>query len=228
MFYYDSTMLIVLPALILTAYAQFKVNNAFSKYSRIYSSTSFTGETIARAILAQAGITDVRIELFSGSDYGDHFDPTSKVIRLSNAVFNSSSVSALGIAAHECGHAIQNKVGYVPNKIRATLVPLANIGSKASIPLLLIGLALAIQPLQMLGILFFSLSTMFYLVTLPVEFNASHRAVKILRDYMPEAEISNVKEVLSAAALTYLAAALTSILQLVRLISLSRRDDRRR
>ena len=225
-FYYDPTMLLIIPAFFLALYAQFKVNSNFKKFSKIYNSKGITGAEVARQILSNAGINDVTIDHAPGNNLGDHYDPRNKVIRLSDEVYGSTSVAAAGIAAHECGHAIQEAKGYLPNKIRMSFVPLANLGSIAAIPLFLIGLLLSSGMLQTLGIAFFSLTTLFYFITLPVEFNASSRAIKILEadNYLNSEEISGTKQVLSAAALTYLAAALMSLLQLVRLILLSRRD----
>lgn len=225
-FYYDPTMLLIIPAFFLALYAQFKVNSNFKKFSKIYNSKGITGAEVARQILSNAGINDVAIDHAPGNNLGDHYDPRNKVIRLSDEVYGSTSVAAAGIAAHECGHAIQEAKGYLPNKIRMSFVPLANLGSIAAIPLFFIGLLLSSGMLQTLGIAFFSLTTLFYFITLPVEFNASSRAIKILEadNYLNSEEISGTKQVLSAAALTYLAAALMSLLQLVRLILLSRRD----
>ncbi|MGB4985192.1 MAG: zinc metallopeptidase [Erysipelotrichaceae bacterium] len=222
---FDPTMIIILPALFFSMYAQFKVSSAFKKYSDISSVAGFTGYTLALEILKKAGINDVSVTNGANSEYGDHYDPSKKVIRLSNAVYGSNSITALGIAAHECGHAIQEARGYVPNKIRSALVPVTNIASMASIPLFIIGMFASIEALQWIGIIFFGFSTLFYLVTLPVEFDASGRAVAILNNYMDSDEVRGVKKVLSAAALTYLAAVLMSLLQLLRLIVLSRRDD---
>lgn len=226
MFYYDPTMLLIIPALILSLYAQAKVNSNFKKYSKVYNQRGITGAEVARRILSDAGINDVTIDHAPGNNLGDHYDPRNKVIRLSDEVFGSTSVAAAGIAAHECGHAIQEARGYVPNKLRMSFVPLANLGSMAAIPLFFIGILLSIGFLQTLGIAFFSLTTLFYLITLPVEFNASSRALKILAsdNYLSPDEVNGARQVLSAAALTYLAAALMSLLQLLRLILISRRD----
>lgn len=226
MFYYDPTMLLIIPALILSLYAQAKVNSNFKKYSKVYNQRGITGAEVARRILSDAGINDVTIDHAPGNNLGDHYDPRNKVIRLSDEVFGSTSVAAAGIAAHECGHAIQEARGYVPNKLRMSFVPLANLGSMAAIPLFFIGILLSIGFLQTLGIAFFSLTTLFYLITLPVEFNASSRALKILAsdNYLAPDEVNGARQVLAAAALTYLAAALMSLLQLLRLILISRRD----
>lgn len=225
MFFYDPTMLLIIPALILSLYAQFKVNSNFKKYSKIHTFGGQTGADVAKRILEGAGIHDVTIDHAPGNNLGDHYDPKNKVIRLSDQVYSSTSIAAAGIAAHECGHAIQEARGYIPNKIRTAIVPIANIGSFAAIPLFFIGLILSLPFLQTLGIAFFSLITIFYAVTLPVEFNASSRAIKILDsgNYLDQQELSGAKAVLSAAAMTYLAAALMSLLQLLRLILLSNR-----
>ena len=227
MFYYDPTMLIIIPALLLAFYAQFKVKGNFEKFSKVHTQGGLTGCEVARKILSDAGITDVSIEHAPGNNLGDHYDPKNKVIRLSDEVYSSSSVAAAGIAAHECGHAIQHSKGYAPNAIRTACVPLAKLGSMAAVPLFFIGLLLSVSFLQVLGIMFFSLTTLFYFATLPVEYNASSRAIKILGSsgILTSTEVSQTKQVLSAAALTYLAAALMSLLQLLRLIILSQRRD---
>ncbi len=216
--------IILIPALLISFLAQMKVSSTFKKYSKVTSKTGYTGYTIATKILNDAGIHDVQV-LGTGSDkMGDHFDPKRKVIKLSNNVYNSSSVAALGVAAHECGHAIQHQRSYIPNTLRSALVPVANLGSMASIPLFLIGLLFSLPYLQLAGIIFFGLTTVFYIVTLPVEFNASIRAVKILSGSMDSTELSGVKNVLTAAAFTYIAAVLMSLAQLLRLVALSRRN----
>lgn len=227
-YYYDPTYLLLIPGLILALYAQFKVSSTYARFKREPSRSGLTGAQIARQILDTNGCGDVRIERVPGS-LTDHYDPENGVLRLSEEVYGSRSIAALGVAAHEAGHAIQDATDYGPMRIRATLVPVANIGSSAAIPLFMLGLIFSWEPLLKIGILCFSLAVLFYVVTLPVEFNASGRAVALLASsYLPEDEVQGVKKVLSAAALTYVAAALQAILQLLRLVLLAnsrRRDD---
>ena len=227
-YYYDPTVLLLIPGLILALYAQLKVSSTYARYKKVHSGTWLTGAQIARQILDTNGCGSVRIERVPGS-LTDHYDPENGVLRLSEEVYASRSIAALGVAAHEAGHAIQDATDYGPMRIRATLVPVANIGSSAAIPLFMLGLIFSWEPLLKIGILCFSLAVLFYLVTLPVEFNASGRAVALLSSgYLPQDEVKGVKKVLSAAALTYVAAALQAILQLLRLVLLAnsrRRDD---
>lgn len=226
-YYYDPTYFLLIPGLLLALYAQFKVSSTFAHYKKVPSRVHMTGAEIARAILDSNGCRDVRIERVSGS-LTDHYDPENGVLRLSSEVYGSTSVAALGVAAHEAGHAIQDAQDYAPLRIRANLVPVANIGSNMAIPLFMLGLILSWEPLTKIGIFAFAFSVLFYLVTLPVEFNASRRAVTVLASgYLPQDEVKGVKAVLSAAALTYVAAALQAILQLLRLVLLAnrRRDD---
>ena len=226
MFYYDPTYLLLIPGLLLALFAQARVSSAFAKWKQVHSRVGMTGAQIARLILDQNGADDVRIERVPGS-LTDHYDPEDGVLRLSDEVYASGSVAALGVAAHEAGHAIQDAQDYAPLRIRATMVPVANIGSHAAIPLFMLGLIFSWQPLLRVGILCFSLAVVFYVVTLPVEFDASRRAVAVLSaGYLPEDEVKGVREVLSAAALTYVAAALQAVLQLARLVLLA--NNRRR
>ena len=227
----DPTMILVLIGVVITLWAQWRVNSAFSKYSRIRSRTGMTGTEAAQRLLQSQGIYDVRVQRVGGS-LTDHYDPRTKTVNLSDDVFNVSSVAAIGVAAHECGHAIQDNVGYVPLRIRGNLVPVANIGSRLSWPLILIGLLISGlgSPLVEIGIIMFSLAVLFQLVTLPVELDASARAVRLLdaEGILAGDEVSGTRKVLHAAALTYVAAAATSILQLLRLVILfggRRRDD---
>ena len=225
--YYDPTYWMVLIGALIALYAQFRVSAAYSKWSRVPSSTYMTGAQIARQILDGNGCQDVRIEAISGK-LTDHYDPENGVLRLSSEVYGSTSIAALGVAAHEAGHAIQDAQNYAPLRIRSTLVPIANIGSGAAIPLFMLGLIFSWQPLVEIGILCFALAVLFYVVTLPVEFTASGRAVAVLSEsYLPEEEVRGVKAVLSAAALTYVAAAPQALLQLLRLILLSSNNRRR-
>lgn len=218
MYWYDPTYWLLIPGLILALYAQLKVSSTYEKWRREDSVTGLTGAQIARRILDQNGAGDVRVEAVAGK-LTDHYDPQDGVLRLSSEVYGSRSIAALGVAAHEAGHAIQDAQDYAPLRIRSSLVPLANIGSGAAVPLFMLGLLFSWQPLVKIGVLCFSLAVLFYLVTLPVEFNASSRAVAVLAGgYLPEGEVRGVKAVLSAAALTYVAAALQALLQLLRLI----------
>lgn len=226
-FWYDPTYWLLIPGLLLAIYAQVRVSSTFSKWQQQMSSTGLTGAQIARQILDANGAGDVRIESVAGK-LTDHYDPRDGVLRLSSEVYGSRSIAALGVAAHEAGHAIQDAQDYAPMRIRATLVPVANIGSGAAVPLFMLGLIFSWQPLVQLGILCFSLAVLFYLVTLPVEFDASSRAVAVLSSgYLPENEVRGVKAVLSAAALTYVAAALQALLQLLRLILIASANRRR-
>ena len=219
----DPTMILVLIGVVITLWAQWRVNSAFSKYSRVRSRTGMTGAEAAQRLLQSQGIYDVRVQRVGGS-LTDHYDPRTKTVNLSDDVFNVSSVAAIGVAAHECGHAIQDNVGYVPLRIRGNLVPVANIGSRLSWPLILIGLLISGlgSPLVEIGIIMFSLAVLFQLVTLPVELDASARAVRLLdaEGILTGDEVSGTRKVLHAAALTYVAAAATSILQLLRLVIL--------
>ena len=229
-YYFDPTYVLVLIGAVLSLLASAKVNSTYAKYSRVRSMTGLTGAQAAQKILYQAGIHDVRIEHVRGN-LTDHYDPSAKVVRLSDATYNSPSVAAIGVAAHECGHVLQHHEGYAPLKLRTTLVPAANIGSRLGIPLILIGIILgANSTLVNIGIWVFSLAVLFQLVTLPVEFNASNRAVQILdrQGILGGQEVGQCRQVLNAAALTYVAAAAASILQLLRLVILfggRSRDD---
>lgn len=220
-------MVFILPAVIITMIAQIRVNSAFSKYSKIQNLHNLTGAQAAQRVLASHGVSGVQIEHVAGK-MTDHFDPRTNVIRLSDGVYGSTSIAAVGIAAHEAGHAVQHAQGYLPNKIRGVLVPLASAGSKISWILILIGLFLPVQYdwVLYLGILFYALSVLFTIVTLPVEFNASKRALRTIGDtnmLMGEEEYTGAKKVLSAAAMTYVAAAFTAIMSLLRLLTIANR-----
>lgn len=221
--YFDPTYILIIAGVILSLLASARVKSTYAKYERVKSQGGYTGSQTAERILRNAGISDVRIERVSGN-LTDHYDSRTKVLRLSDTVYNSSSVAAIGVAAHECGHAIQHNKGYAPLGIRSALVPVANLGSMISWPMILIGFFITGSGsiLVQLGILFFSLAVLFQLVTLPVEFNASSRAVRILGDtgILYQEELNGARKVLSAAALTYVAAAAASILQLLRLVIL--------
>lgn len=212
----------------LSMWASYNVNAKFRKHSQTMYSKNVTAEVVANWILKQANITNVRIERISGS-LTDHYDPQSKVLRLSDVVYGSKSIAAIGVAAHECGHAIQDATSYQPLVTRRKLVPVCNIGSKLSMPIVLLGILFGATGLMNVGILLFSLVVVFQLVTLPVEFDASNRACSILEGSgrFSLNEMNGVKQVLQAAAMTYLASALNSILQLIRLIGMSRNRGRR-
>ena len=230
MFYFDPTYIFVLVGLIICLAASAKMRSTFSKYSRVRNHWGMTGREAAEQVLHRAGIYDVRVEHISGN-LTDHYDPRSKVLRLSDATYNSTSMAAVGVAAHECGHAVQHATGYVPLKLRSSLVPAANFGSSIAWPLILIGLLINGQSSALflnLGILAFSLAVLFQIVTLPVEFNASSRALHLLsgNGMLYEDEVRSVRKVLTAAALTYVAGAASAILQLLRIIVLS--NSRRR
>jgi Zn-dependent membrane protease YugP len=219
---FDWTYLLVVAGLLLSLAAQACVKSTFSKYSRVRSASGLTGAAAAQRVLHAAGIYNVAIERVSGN-LTDHYDPRSKTLRLSDSTYGSNSVAAVCVAAHECGHAIQDQVRYAPLVLRSTLVPAANFGSSLSWPIFLAGLILSIRPLLTLGILLFSLAVVFQLVTLPVEFNASRRALRVLEDdhILGDLELSDGRKVLGAAALTYVAGLAASILQLLRLLILA-------
>lgn len=227
MFYYDWTMILVLPGLLLGIWAQFKVKSSFEKYQRVLSRYGHTAEGIARELLSRSGCGSVSIQQTGGS-LTDHYDPRANVLRLSSSVYGSSSVAAIGVAAHECGHAMQQKEGYAPLRLRSALVPVVNLGSNLYFPIFLLGILFSWEPLVYVGIACFGLTLLFALVTLPVEFNASARAVAALQDggYLNGEELDGAKAVLHAAALTYVASAVSSLLQLLRLLIIARRNDR--
>lgn len=221
-YYYDWTYILVVIGAVICIAASARVKNVFSRYSRIQSHSGLTGREAAERILHRNGIYDVQV-IHIGGNLTDHYNPGNKTLGLSDTVYNSTSVAAIGVAAHECGHAVQHARGYVPLAIRGSLVPVANIGSTAAWPLILIGLFMNGQTAIFfinLGILLFSAAVLFQIVTLPVEFNASGRAVKVLESsgmLYPD-EVDSVKKVLGAAALTYVASAASMILQLMRLV----------
>lgn len=224
-FYYDWTMILVIPGLLLGLYAQFKVKSTFARYSRVRTKSGLTAEQAARALLSRGGSANVTISRVNGS-LTDHYDPRSNTLRLSDTVYGSDSVAAVGVAAHECGHALQEHDGYGLLKLRSALVPVVNIGSSLYLPIFMAGLLFSWEPLQMVGILCFGLTLLFSLVTLPVEINASKRALGMLEGVLDAEELQGAKAVLSAAALTYLASVISSALQLLRLILISRSRNR--
>lgn len=222
---WDPTYVLILIGVALSLIASAGVRRTFSRYSTVRSASGITGEETARRILSYAGITDVKIQHVSGQ-LNDHYNPKTKVVNLSDAVYGNNSVSAVAVAAHECGHVIQHAKGYAPLSIRTALVPAANFGSGASWFIILAGILFSIPPLITVGIVLFSLAVLFQLVTLPVEFNASRRALGILQEtgILGNEEGRSARKVLRAAALTYVAAAAASILQLLRLIILFGRN----
>ena len=227
-YYYDPTYMLIVISALISLFAQFLVNSRFSKYSRVRSRSGMTGAQAAERILQSQGIYDVAIQRVSGK-LTDHYDPRNKTLNLSDAVYASTSVAAVGVAAHECGHAIQHARGYAPLSFRSALVPVANIGSQLSWRFIILGIFFGgSHTLIMIGILMFSAAVLFQLVTLPVEFNASGRALKLLSEtgILQKDEVSDTRKVLSAAALTYVAAATTAVLQLLRLLRLFGGNDR--
>ena len=229
-YYYDGTYLLVVIGALLSLMASAKVKSSFARYSNVRSMSGMTGREAAELILRNSGIYDVQVQHIYGS-LTDHYDPRNKVLSLSDSVYNSNSVAAIGVAAHECGHAIQHAKGYAPLSIRGALVPVANFGSTISWPLILMGLLIRSNASMLfinLGILAFSFAVLFQIVTLPVEFNASRRAVRILGEtgMLGPDELRGTRKVLSAAALTYVAGAAAGILQLLRLLIIGgRRND---
>jgi len=232
MFFDEYYLILVVPTLILSVWAQFMVKSTFNKYSKVQSSRRITGVDAAALLLKSNNISDVQVEAVGGT-LTDHYSPSDKKLRLSNPVYGETSIAAIGVAAHEAGHAIQHATRWGPLVLRSTLVPIANIGSRLGPWIAIAGLAISSQEAYLgfasilftVGILLFSGAVLFYLITLPVEFNASNRAIAILRanNVLDESELNGVKKVLNAAAMTYVASALTAIASLLRLILLSRR-----
>lgn len=224
----DIWIIPVLLAAIWSMWASAKVNSTFRKYSTIATARGMTGAECAMAVLRAGGVTDVKVERVSGN-LTDHFDPRTKVIRLSDSVYSSNSVAALGVAAHEAGHAVQHQVGYFPIKIRTAIIPVCQIGSNLAMPLVLLGILFSMTNLAYLGVAFFALSALFQLVTLPVEFNASTRALEALEGerILAGDEIKSARKVLWAAAMTYVAALAVALANLLRLFMLVNRNSRR-
>ena len=217
--FYDSYyLLLVVPAMLLALWAQSRVQSTYRKYSQIRSFRGMTADQVARSILDANGLTQVRVERIPGN-LTDHYDPRTKVVRLSDTVYGSSSIAAIGVAAHEVGHACQHAAAYGPLTLRNAIIPVTNLGSRLSIPLILVGLLLGNNSLALLGVLLFSLVAVFQLITLPVEFNASSRALQTLgsRGILAGEELAGARKVLTAAALTYVAALVVSLAQLLRL-----------
>ncbi len=222
----DPMYILTLIMAVVCMIASARVSSVYKKYNRIRSMSGFTGAQAAVEILRRNGITDVAVQHVSGQ-LTDHYDPRNKVVNLSDATFSSPSVAAIGVAAHECGHVLQHHTGYVPLQIRTAIVPVANIGSKAGIPIIIAGMIFSYSPLITIGIWVFSLAVAFQVITLPVEFNASRRALAMLGEYgiLSEEEITPTRKVLSAAAMTYVASAASAVIQLLRLIMLNNRRD---
>lgn len=223
---FDPTFILLIPALIFAAYAQNKINSTFNKYLRVRNSYGYTGFQVARTILDNHGLQNVSIELVRGH-LTDHYDPRNRVLRLSNEVYNGNSLASVGVAAHECGHAVQHQEAYAPLTIRNAIAPVASFGSQGAWLLVIAGLFFGWMQLIDLGILFFGAAVVFQIITLPVEYNASRRAIAVLTEYnlIPANEVEPARKVLSAAALTYVAATVTAVLQLARLLLLRGRRD---
>ena len=221
--YWDQTIIILIPALIFSLIAQLMVKGAFSKYSGVRNSRGYTGVDAARAILDRNGLSYIRIEHING-ELTDHYDPGANVIRLSDSVYNNDSVAAVGVAAHEAGHAVQYAEGYGPIKVRSAIIPITQFGSNLSTPLVILGIIFSSNVLITAGILLFCTVVLFQAITLPVEFNASGRALKVLREehFLDDDEMKGAKSVLTAAALTYVAAMFSALASLARLLLIRR------
>ena len=226
-YYFDWTYILVIAGALLSLLASWNVKSSYNRYARIANMRGLTGAEAARRILEANNVMNVQVQHVRG-ELTDHYDPRTQTVNLSDSVYNSTSVAALGVAAHECGHVMQHETGYVLLQIRTALVPAANIGSRFGIYIVILGLILAFEPLTTIGIWVFSLAVLFQIVTLPVEFDASRRALSMLEGYgmMGQEEVGGARKVLTAAALTYVAAAAASVMSLVRLLIL--RDNRRR
>jgi Zn-dependent membrane protease YugP len=225
-FFFDPTMIIIIPALMLAAYAQYKVKHTFSKYNGITLNSNLTGAEAARKILLENSLDNVEIKRTDGK-LSDHYDPSNKTLNLSSDVYNNNSIAAVGVAAHEVGHAIQDKENYRPLSLRASLVPAANIGSSFGLPLAVFGFFIRADFLIMTGFVLFSAAFLFHLVTLPVEFNASNRAISNLKstDLLTDTEIKGAKKVLKAAAFTYVATTLVALANMLRILLLAGMGD---
>lgn len=227
--YFDYTYLILIPALIFGLYAQYKVNSTFNKYSEVANSRGWTAADVARKILDDNGLYNVSIAHVSGK-LTDNYNPKTNVVSLSDSVYSSTSVAAIGVAAHECGHAVQHAVGYNPIKVRSALVPVTNIGSSLAFVVIAVGLIFSMPQIAMLGIMLYSLMAVFQAVTLPVEFNASNRALETLsrQNILESDELNKARKVLSAAAMTYVAALVSSLATILRLYLIVNGNSRRR
>lgn len=229
MFFWDRTMVLLIPAILLSLYAQFKISSTYKHYSKIRSQSGLTGAQAARALLNSNGLYDVRVERVGGQ-LSDHYDPSARVISLSEDVYQGNSLSSVAVAAHETGHALQHASGYFPMQLRSSFVPVANLGSGAGQILIMVGIFIpSVSWLLELGILAFTFAVLFQIITLPVEYNASHRALTLLQEgnLLGGEELRGARSVLNAAALTYVAAALAAVLTLARfiLIARGRSDD---
>ncbi len=220
-------LILVLPAIILSLIAQVKVKSTYAKYSKISNERGMTGAQVAREILDNGGLHHVQVQMIGG-ELTDNFNPKTNVVSLSQAVYSGTSVAAMGIAAHECGHALQHAKGYMPVKVRSAMVPIVNIANSFSMIIIIIGILMAFETLAMIGVIFMAAATVFYLVTLPVEFNASSRAKRLIVDLKlaKGEDSSGVKKVLSAAAMTYVTAFLTSLMSLIRVFLIVRNNRR--
>ncbi len=228
-FMFDYTYILVLIGAVLCMLASAKVKSTYSKYAKVRSMSGLTGAQAATEILRRQGIRDVQVMHVAG-ELTDHYDPRTKTVNLSDSTYGSNSVAAIGVAAHECGHVCQHHFGYIPLSIRTALVPVANIGSQIGLPIIFLGLIIGMTPLAKIGIWVFSLAVLFQVVTLPVEFDASHRALGMLTQYgiLAEDEVAKSRKVLTAAALTYVAAAASTVLQLLRLVMIVNGGNRDR
>lgn len=225
--YFDPTYILVILAFVLTMFASFGVKSTFNKYNEVYSRRGLTASEAARKILDANGLYNISIERIAG-ELTDHFSPKENVIRLSDSTYNSTSVAAIGVAAHECGHAVQHQVGYVPIKIRNSIVPIVNVGNTLSMPVFIIGIILGIGPLAMAGAILFGLVLIFQVITLPTEINASKRAMKTLESMslLDDDELKGAGKTLTAAAMTYVAAVAATALQFLRFVMLANRRRR--
>ena len=223
MFYWDWTMVLLIPGLLLGLWAQFKVKSAYAKYRKIGTARGVTADQVAHDLMARDGNQAIAIEPIAG-ELTDNYDPRANILHLSEGVYGNASIAAIGIAAHECGHAMQDRHNYGPLKLRTAVVPAVSIGSNLYFPIFILGMIFSWKPLITVGIVCFALTFLFSLITLPVEFNASSRALSMLSQggYVSEDELRGVRAVLNAAALTYVAAAISSLLQLIRLLLISR------
>lgn len=228
-YYFDAYTIPLILVMIFVAWAQVKVKTTFTKYQNVATARGMTGAEAARQILSANGITNVRVEPING-ELTDHYSPKENVIRLSEPVYAASSAAAVGVAAHEAGHAVQYAKGYFPMKIRSAIIPMTQFGSRFAMPLFLLGLVLSIGPLVYVGVALFFFSVLFQMITLPVEFNASRRALAALKStgYYSQDELSAARKVLTAAALTYVGAMLTALVQFLRLLAIAGRGRNNR
>lgn len=224
--FWDPTMILIIPALILTMIAQSRVQSAYRKYSRIRNMRGMTGAEAAMHILRRNGLHDVKVEMTHGT-LSDHYDPRSRVVRLSPGIYQGNSIASIAVAAHECGHAIQHHMGYAPLSFRSAFFPVVNLSSKAAVPIIILGFFLQSVGMMDVGIILFSAVVVFHLITLPVEFNASSRAIVQIEEngFLAVEEVSGAKKVLNAAALTYVASAAMAAMQLLRFIILRNARD---